>query len=86
MAKVLKLNEFHNVSGSGEMKAAVEPTIVKGAVSAGSVEPNTAATVSAGLQNGENLAAPTKDKGVNWILIGGLAIGGILLFKYLKRG
>lgn len=36
-------------------------------------------------ESGENLAAPTKKKGVNWILIGGVAVGAFLLFKYMKK-
>ena len=37
------------------------------------------------VENGENLAAPTVKKGVNWLLIGGVAVGGILLYKLLKK-
>jgi hypothetical protein len=36
-------------------------------------------------ENTQNLAAPTREKGVNWLLIGGLAIGAFLLFKTLKK-
>jgi hypothetical protein len=37
------------------------------------------------VQNGENLAAPTVKKGVNWLLIGGLAVGGYFIYKLLKK-
>jgi hypothetical protein len=37
------------------------------------------------VENGENLAAPTVKKGVNWLLIGGLAVGGYLIYKLLKK-
>lgn len=33
----------------------------------------------------ENLAAPTKKKGVNWFLIGGLVVGAVVVFKMLKK-
>ena len=82
--KKLMLSQFHNASGD-EIKAPVEPTMKAVVISETSQEPNTAETVVKSLQNGENLAAPTKQKGVNWVLIGGIAIGSILLFKYLKR-
>jgi hypothetical protein len=47
----------------------------------------TQAPVVAGVQvqNGENLAAPTVKKGVNWLLIGGLAVGGYFVYKLLKK-
>lgn len=37
------------------------------------------------VQNGENLAAPTVKKGVNWLLIGGLAVGGYFVYKLMKK-
>jgi len=37
------------------------------------------------VENGENLAAPTVKKGVNWLLIGGLAVGGYFIYKLLKK-
>ena len=37
------------------------------------------------VQNGENLAAPTIKKGVNWLLIGGLAVGGYFIYKFMKK-
>lgn len=37
------------------------------------------------MEVGENLAAPTVKKGVNWLLIGGLAVGGYFLYKLLKK-
>ena len=37
------------------------------------------------VQNGENLAAPTVKKGVNWLLIGGLAVGGYFIYKFMKK-
>lgn len=33
----------------------------------------------------QNLAAPTKKKGVNWLLIGGLAVGAVVIFKFMKK-
>lgn len=82
--KQVRLDSFHNAVGD-EIKAPVEPTTKTMVIAEASQEPNTAATVQQGLQNGENLAAPTKQKGVNWILIGGLLVGGFLLFKLIKR-
>lgn len=35
-------------------------------------------------QEASNLAAPTK-KGMNWLLLGGFAVGAILLYRYLKK-
>jgi hypothetical protein len=32
-----------------------------------------------------NLASDTKKKGVNWLLIGGVAVFGIVIFKMLKK-
>ena len=37
------------------------------------------------LEAGENLAAPTVKKGVNWLLIGGVLLGGYFLVKTLKK-
>jgi hypothetical protein len=37
------------------------------------------------IQNGENLAAPTVKKGVNWLLIGGLVVGGYFVYKLMKK-
>ena len=37
------------------------------------------------VQNGENLAAPTVKKGVNWLLIGGIAVGGYFIYKFMKK-
>lgn len=82
--KKLMLSQFHNATGD-EIKASVEPTMKTVVISETSQEPNTAETVVKSLQNGENLAAPTKQKGVNWVLIGGIVVGSILLFKFLKR-
>lgn len=36
-------------------------------------------------EKGENIASQTRKKGVNWLLIGGLAVGAFLLFKTLKK-
>ena len=36
-------------------------------------------------ETGENLAAGTKEKGVNWLLIGGLVVGGLVIYKLLKK-
>jgi hypothetical protein len=36
-------------------------------------------------QESVNLAAPTKKKGVNWILIGGVAVAGYFIYKFLKK-
>ena len=83
--KQVRLDSFHNAVGD-EIKAPVEPTVKSVVISETSQEPNTAATVQQGLQNGENLAAPTKQKGVNWILIGGIILGGALIYKYFKKG
>ena len=49
--------------------------------------PTAQAPVVAGVavENGENLAAPTVKKGVNWLLIGGLAVGGYFIYKLLKK-
>lgn len=33
----------------------------------------------------QNLASVTKKKGVNWLLIGGVAVFGIVIFKMLKK-
>lgn len=33
----------------------------------------------------QNLAANTKKKGVNWILIGGVLVAGVVIFKLLKK-
>jgi hypothetical protein len=33
----------------------------------------------------QNLASVTKKKGVNWLLIGGVAVAGIVVFKMLKK-
>lgn len=83
--KQVTLSQFHNATGD-EMKAPVEPTIKKVVIAEAGDEANTAQTVASALQNGENMAAPTKQKGVNWVLIGGIVVGSILLFKFLKRG
>lgn len=37
------------------------------------------------MEVGENLAAPTVKKGVNWLLIGGIAVGGYFIYKLLKK-
>lgn len=37
------------------------------------------------VKNSGNLAASTKKKGVNWLVIGGVLIGGYYLYKYLKK-
>lgn len=48
--------------------------------------PSQLATVTnATLEAGENLAAPTVKKGVNWLLIGGVLVGGYFLVKMLKK-
>lgn len=68
--------------------APVAPVAVQSAAPAASIAPAApvaAAEVAAPAQSGENLAAPTREKGVNWLLIGGLAVGAFLLFKTLKK-
>lgn len=37
------------------------------------------------VQAGENLASPTAKKGVNWFVIGGVLVGGFLIYKLLKK-
>jgi hypothetical protein len=31
------------------------------------------------------LASPTKKKGVNWLFIGGVALGAIIIYKMIKK-
>ena len=62
--------------------APVAPVAVQSAAPAASLAPISSAAPA---QSSENLAAPTREKGVNWLLIGGLAVGAFLLFKTLKK-
>ena len=43
-----------------------------------------AGAVAGAEQAGENLAAPTK-KGTNWLLIGGVVVGAIVLFRLITK-
>jgi hypothetical protein len=56
------------------MPSITSQTVAKAPVVAGTPVPN-----------GENLAAPTVKKGVNWLLIGGIAVGGYFIYKLLKK-
>ena len=56
------------------------PPVVMPPSQGGTQEPETPAEAAAA----ENMAAPTKG-GTNWLLIGGIAIGAIVLYKILKR-
>ncbi len=40
--------------------------------------------VAQNVANGDNLAAPTK-KPINWLLIGGIAVAAILIFRTIKK-
>ena len=37
------------------------------------------------VNNVQNLASPTKKKGVNWLFIGGVALGAIIIYKMIKK-
>jgi len=56
------------------------PPVVMPANQGGMKEPEMPAEAAAA----ENMAAPTKS-GTNWLLIGGIAIGAIVLYKIIKR-
>jgi hypothetical protein len=56
------------------------PPVVMPPSQGGTQEPETPAEAAAA----ENMAAPTKG-GTNWLLIGGIAIGAIVLYKIIKR-
>ena len=43
-----------------------------------------AGAIEGATQVGDNLAAPTK-KGTNWLLIGGVVVGAIVLFRLIKK-
>lgn len=51
------------------------------------VEPQSVSEITpeTNVKNSGNLAALTKKKGVNWLLIGGVLIGGYYLYKYFKK-
>jgi hypothetical protein len=44
----------------------------------------TSGDVAQGVANGENLASDTK-KGTNWLLIGGVVVGVVVLYKLFKK-
>lgn len=44
----------------------------------------TSGNVAENVANGDNLASATK-KPTNWLLIGGVVVGAILLFRMLKK-
>jgi hypothetical protein len=56
------------------------PPVVMPPSQGGTQEPETPAEAAAA----ENMAAPTKG-GTNWLLIGGIAIGAIVLYNIVKR-
>jgi len=51
------------------------------------VEPQSVSQITpeTDVKNSGNLAASTKKKGVNWLLIGGVLIGGYYLYKYFNK-
>lgn len=67
------------VASENIMRSAVEPEMKREVLS-----DKVMATVQPDTNNG-NIAAPTREKGVNWVLIGGAIVGGFLLFNYLKK-
>jgi hypothetical protein len=67
------------IASENVMRSAVEPEMKREVI---------ANTVMANVQpdtNNGNIASPTREKGVNWVLIGGVVVGGFLLLKYLKK-
>jgi len=56
-----------------------QSTLVRGVAEISEIRPET------DVQNAGNLAAPTKEKGVNWLVIAGVAVAVYLGYKLIKK-